>query len=177
MNETSLFSVFISNFLGYDFIIFVLAGINIFFLIKTSMYSKQLFNFLNPQGWVPGGEKSFEDIKKHYVKQKENELNMIYLRRKSATYYSFFENVTSIFPLLGILGTVVSLLPMVNMIGSTTNALFFSALTSTFWGVVFAVIFKGFNGYLSAQIEDNEKNIATYLERNSVSEKNVEYIE
>ena len=77
-----------------------------------------------------------------------------------------FVNLTGIFPLLGILGTVISLL---GMVGDMTNVQdnFYGALTSTFWGLVFAIIFKFLDGIISAKIEDNEKNVQLYLERNN----------
>ena len=35
------------------------------------------------------------------------------------------------------------------------------------WGIIFAIVFKTLNGYLSSGIEDNEKNIEIYLQRNT----------
>ena len=43
---------------------------------------------------------------------------------------------------------------------------FYLALTSTFWGLVFAIIFKMLDGFILSRIEDNEKTVALYLERN-----------
>ena len=43
---------------------------------------------------------------------------------------------------------------------------FYAALTSTFWGLVFAIIFKFLDGVISAKIEDNEKTVALFLQRN-----------
>ena len=86
------------------------------------------------------------------------------LRKRSEGLYSIFANVTAIFPLLGILGTVVSLLPMVaDMADMQQN--FFAALTSTFWGLVFSIIFKLLDGFLTSRIEDNDKNVTLLLER------------
>ena len=50
---------------------------------------------------------------------------------------------------------------------------FFSALTSTFWGLVFAIIFKLLDGFLVSRIEDNDKNVTLLLERNVLSQKAV----
>ena len=86
------------------------------------------------------------------------------MRKRSESLYSVFVNVTAIFPLLGILGTVVSLLPMVaDMADMQTN--FFAALTSTFWGLVFAILFKLLDGFLSARMEDNDKAVDLLLQR------------
>ena len=165
----SLLSVLADNFLSFDFIIFLLAGVNIFILIKTSIYSKLLYKTLNPYCWIPGGETSLREIQEKFAQQKDksSETDIIQLRRKMNTYYVIYENLTAIFPLLGLLGTVVSLLPMVEDMGEIMTGLFFSALTSTMWGIIFAIVFKALNGYLSSGIEDNEKNIEIYLQRNT----------
>lgn len=166
---SSLLSVLADNFLSFDFIIFLLAGFNIFILIKTSIYSKQLYKTLNPYCWIPGGDTSLREIQEKFAQQKDksSETDIIQLRRKMNTYYVLYENLTAIFPLLGLLGTVVSLLPMVEDMGEIMTGLFFSALTSTMWGIIFAIVFKSLNGYLSSGIEDNEKNIEIYLQRNT----------
>ena len=75
-----------------------------------------------------------------------------------------YVNVTAIFPLLGILGTVLSLLPMVADL-SNMQMNFFAALTSTLWGLIFAILFKLLDGFLSARMEDNDKSVALLLER------------
>ena len=96
------------------------------------------------------------------------EYEVVALRRKEMRAYHVFINFIMIFPLLGILGTVVSLLPLVNGLGQAqvqTN--FFAALTSTLWGLVFAIIFKILDGLLSGSIEDNESSVSLYLSRNN----------
>ena len=93
-----------------------------------------------------------------------DEEQVVAMRKRSESLYSVFVNVTSIFPLLGILGTVVSLLPMVSELADMqTN--FFAALTSTFWGLVFAILFKLLDGFLSSRMEDNDKAVNLLLER------------
>ena len=42
---------------------------------------------------------------------------------------------------------------------------FFAALTSTFWGLVFAIVFKFLDGFLSARMEDNDKAVDLLLQR------------
>ena len=165
----SLLGVLADNFLSFDFIIFLLAGLNVFILVKTSIYSKLLYKTLNPYCWIPGGDESLREVQEKFAQQrdKSSETDIIQLRRKMNTYYVIYENLTAIFPLLGLLGTVVSLLPMVADMGEIVTGLFFSALTSTMWGIIFAIVFKALNGYLSSGIEDNEKNIEIYLQRNT----------
>ena len=95
-----------------------------------------------------------------------DEERIVALRKHSEDLYSLFANVTSIFPLLGILGTVVSLLPMVsNLSDMQTN--FFAALTSTFWGLVFAILFKFLDGFLASRMEDNSRSVELLLARRS----------
>lgn len=172
-DNLSLWQIILDNFFQYDYLIFILAGINIYILIKTSMYAKKLYYILNPQGWIPGGKQSLKELEEKFEEpfSTASESKLIFLRRKTNAYYTLFENITAIFPLLGILGTVVSLIPMVNAMGDTYSGYFFSALTSTLWGIIFAIIFKGCNGYIASQIEDNEKNVTVYLERNTLSLK------
>ena len=81
------------------------------------------------------------------------------MRQQALSAYALFANLTGIFPLMGILGTVISLLPMV-MDMTNVQQNFFAALTSTFWGLVFAIIFKFMDGFLAAKIEENDKNVA-----------------
>lgn len=78
------------------------------------------------------------------------ETDIVSMRNRTGSLYSLFVNLTGIFPLLGILGTVISLL---GMVGDMTNVQdnFYGALTSTFWGLVFAIIFKFLDGIISAK--------------------------
>ena len=73
---------------------------------------------------------------------REHEDLVLKLRDKMNIRYAFFSNMTAIFPLLGMLGTVKSLIGVANDIAGTDIDQFFGALTSTAWGIVFAVIFK-----------------------------------
>ncbi len=77
--------------------------------------------------------------------------------------YSTFTIITSMFPLMGMLGTVASLIPMVSSIGAEDTHLFFGALTSTFWGIVFALICKILDTRINYKIEDNEKHLEYLL--------------
>ena len=91
---------------------------------------------------------------------------IIFLVAVATALVFYFTKKSADVPLLGILGTVISLL---GMVGDMTNVQdnFYGALTSTFWGLVFAIIFKFLDGIISAKIEDNEKNVQLYLERNN----------
>ncbi len=164
-----MIKVIFQNFLSFDFIIFLLAIGNGFVLAQTIRASKKLYDALNPYCWIPGGEASLKEIQGKFARRNrvDSESDIIRLRRKMNAYYVVFENLTAIFPLLGLLGTVVSLIPMVDSLGEVETGLFFAALTSTMWGIIFAICYKVANGYVASGIEDNEKNIDIYLQRNT----------
>lgn len=77
--------------------------------------------------------------------------------------YSLFTTIITIFPLLGMLGTVNALLGLnissENMLNVRGN--FFNALTSTAWGIIFSILFKLvhalFVNYFENQIEDSRQ--------------------
>ncbi|MBR1739994.1 MAG: MotA/TolQ/ExbB proton channel family protein [Ruminococcus sp.] len=116
--------------------------------------------------YVPNGGTSLKEAASDLHGIRESEITS--MRNQTGRLYSLFVNLTGIFPLLGILGTVISLLGMVSDMNDITGN-FYGALTSTFWGLVFAIVFKFLDGIISAKIEDNEKTVALYLERNSVT--------
>ncbi len=68
---------------------------------------------------------------------------------------TLFTTFITIFPLLGMFGTVIALLGLDltagDMDGIRNN--FFNALTSTAWGIVFSIIFKVVNACLSNGVE------------------------
>lgn len=69
--------------------------------------------------------------------------------------YSAFIALVSIFPLLGMLGTVLALLSL-DITGGATEELkanFFLALDTTAWGLVFSIAFKVANSFLQTTIE------------------------
>ena len=78
-------------------------------------------------------------------------------------FYALFVTCISLFPLLGMLGTVMALLGLDLSVGDMTNIKnnFFDALTSTAWGIIFSVFFKlihaPFANYIENQIEDSKK--------------------
>jgi chemotaxis protein MotA len=80
-------------------------------------------------------------------------------REKMNETYAAFTTLTTIFPLLGMLGTVISLLNMTDLIGTEATGAFLGALTSTFWGIVAAIICKIMDTRISYKIEDNEKHM------------------
>lgn len=76
------------------------------------------------------------------------------LRRCSSSasmFYGFFANITAVFPLMGILGTVVSLMNLSGTDDLASN--FSSALWTTFLGLIGAIVFKLFDAGISSRLE------------------------
>ena len=158
----SVFQVIAQNLLGFDLIIFVAAALNGVCYYFARKNANILYRKLNMRVFVPSRRSDPEKVARAI--RDVDEEQVVAMRKRSESLYSVFVNVTAIFPLLGILGTVVSLLPMVaDMADMQTN--FFAALTSTFWGLVFAILFKLLDGFLSARMEDNDKAVDLLLQR------------
>lgn len=158
----SVFEVIVKNLFGFDIIIFIAAALNMVCFVYTRRYANTLYKMLHMMVFVPSHRHDPDELSRAI--RNVDEEQVVCLRKRSQSLYSVFINVTAIFPLLGILGTVVSLLPMVaDLANMQTN--FFAALTSTFWGLVFAIIFKLMDGFLSSRMEDNEKSVELLLQR------------
>ena len=78
-----------------------------------------------------------------------------YMHGRLRVWYSLFVTMISIFPLLGMFGTVRGLLMMDFVAGNIEfmKHNFFSALTSTAWGIIFSIIFKMVYALVSNKIE------------------------
>lgn len=78
--------------------------------------------------------------------------------------YTVFVTVVSIFPLLGMFGTVIALLSIdmsnVDALNSAKTS-FFDALTSTVWGLIFAIVFKFVNACAFSDVEDLIQRLLT----------------
>ena len=158
----SFWQVIGKNLFGFDLIIFLTAAGTGACFYFAKLYTDQLYKKLNLLVFVPSHKHDPEQVARAI--KNVNEAEVVALRKKAEAFYSVFANLTAIFPLLGILGTVVSLLPMVAEITDMQHN-FFAALTSTFWGLIFAISFKLLDGFLSARLEDNDKNVTLLLER------------
>ena len=158
----SVFQVILKNLLGFDLIIFVAAALNGVCYYLARRNANALYRKLHMIVFVPSRRSDPESVSRAI--RNIDEEQVVAMRKRSESLYSVFVNVTSIFPLLGILGTVVSLLPMVSEL-SDMQTNFFAALTSTFWGLVFAILFKLLDGFLASRMEDNDKAVNLLLER------------
>lgn len=83
-------------------------------------------------------------------------------------FYTVFITIISIFPLLGMYGTVKALLLLdmwsENEIDNSQKN-FLSALTSTTWGIIFAIAFKVVNAIIITYIEDSIKKLSQYIKK------------
>jgi chemotaxis protein MotA len=101
----------------------------------------------------------------------ELDLNsLIHMHQQSEKLYQIFVAVTSILPLLGILGTVIALLNSANADIELLKTNFTFALTSTFWGLMGAIICKALEGVLSPAVEHNGQSISLLMTRLDLSE-------
>ena len=160
------FSVIFMNLWGFDLIIFLVAVFTGFVYYSTKNSAERLYKKLHLTVFVPDARSSSEEAGAEVSKLKETDV--VEMRNHTGKLYSLFVNLTGIFPLLGILGTVISLLGMVSDMENVQGN-FYGALTSTFWGLIFSIIFKILDGVVCSKIEDNEKNVQLFLERNGRS--------
>lgn len=79
---------------------------------------------------------------------------------KASGAYALFTNITAVFPLLGILGTVTSLMRLAGTENLSDN--FMSALATTFWGLICAIGFKIADSFITARL-DRALDEADYL--------------
>lgn len=160
----------LDNLFKFDLLILIIAvGAGYLYYICLQS-AKQLSDILIPKGNVALGKKNQKVMNEHYKLyfNPDGEQEILQKRQRSNSLYVLFTNICAIFPLMGLLGTVMALIPMV---GEMDTSLFFMALTSTFWGIVFAIIFKALNGYLQALVEENNELVQTYLLRKDAIEE------
>lgn len=159
----NVFAVIAKNLLGFDLLILLAAALNGWVCYMARRESLRLYRTMHQSKYMPAWRADPAGLAESL--RGADEEAVVTMRDRSERLYSIFINLTAIFPLLGILGTVVSLLPMVaNLSDMQQN--FFAALTSTFWGLVFAIVFKLLDGFLLASvIEDNARSVELYLAR------------
>ena len=140
------------SILGNDFLI-LLAGIVAFvFMMITLVLAKAIR--LRTKEW----------------KKDKNIKFSKFLLHGTSKFYTLFVTMISIFPLLGMLGTVIGLLGLDLASGDMDNIKnnFFIALTSTAWGIIFSVIFKVAHAWIADNVEEQietAKKLAEELEK------------
>ena len=87
--------------------------------------------------------------------------------------YTVFIAIVSIFPLLGMLGTVLALMSL--DVSGATDALknnFFQALDTTMWGIIYAAVFKFANAFVQSYVEAQIEKAKFLMKRTySVSDR------
>lgn len=142
----------VSNFFGYDLIIIIIAFINGLFFVFTksglNRFNKALYYRPNDLALRKKNEEVLDRVT-------DEDLKEIKKTRSSANrWYTLFGNMITIFPLLGLLGTVLALMNVASGSGfENIQYSFMVSLTSTFWGMIFAIIFKLCDSLISADME------------------------
>ena len=160
-----LFTPLRENLFGYDMLIILMALGTFAYLLFILRYADKVHNTIHTQAYLPDDvydEMETAPPSRAEIKRMKTQLRT--MRETSEKYYTMFVTLANIFPLMGILGTVISLIPMVQHIDSIQQN-FYVALTSTLWGLIFAIVFKLLNGVLLPRIERNNRGIDDYLEK------------
>ncbi len=138
-----------------NIVIMLLAGVNVYIYIRSLDAAKRLYGTLLPQEYAP--KRYIPVSEKVGPRQIMMEIQLISQRREKAfKWYVYFSNITTVFPLLGIFGTVTSLIGTVNG-AENLSGNFFAALTSTALGIVAAVVFKVLDCPVAAKLDECER--------------------
>lgn len=167
MNE--IVKILLDHMLGYDFIIVVMAVWNLVCYFRVRHEADKIYKHFNAQDRIVNLNDEVKRTLRENTRREKKKLaadELLDCREKTNKAYAFYSNFTTMFPLLGMLGTVVSLLFMTDSIGTAVTESFFAALTSTFWGIVAALVFKFLDASISYKIEDNEKHMEYILNPN-----------
>ncbi len=132
-------------------LIFLVALVNVYFLYMASKNIRSLKKALFD------GDSVIETFIKERMGSSplevEEKISMSFphwekLYKDATRWYYLFTSMITVFPLLGIGGTILGIIPTM-LDFSQVNTYFSLALVSTLLGVIFATIFKFFEGYLS----------------------------
>lgn len=159
-----MFDIILKNLLGYDILIVVLALFaGAFVYPRAVKISDFLREELQPTLYIP-----IDVLMKQFMDNDKREIDLHKIKKLKdgeARYVNMLLTIISVFPLMGILGTIISLLRMVDLGNEAVLFNFTTALTSTFWGLVFAIGFKGFSAMLIAQSDQNAENFELLIKR------------
>lgn len=127
-----------------DKFIWLLAVVNLVLFCITVYKIKKANDVFQPRiDKVNGVNVSMEWNNNQIKKLKKSRSFLIF-------FYTGYANITAIFPLLGILGTVAALVTYSN---ETMMDNFMIALGTTLFGVLFAIIFKFLDTFISAPLD------------------------
>lgn len=154
--------------LSTDWYILVAFVLTLGILITTIVFTYRLYQKLNPSERMANPQEGKQRYPETLSEVKEFENDVLKQRTIMNLFYSLFANAVSIFPLLGMFGTVKALIGFAGE-NAAEMELFFQALTSTAWGIIFAVLFKIADAVISVPVAANNKEVDTLLERNSTN--------
>lgn len=118
----------------------------------------------------PSGDRRFGTS---YEKITNDDLKALSKASNRATFaYTLFVNFSAIFPLLGIFGTVCSLMRLSGT--DDISASFSIALDTTVWGLLFAMGFKVLDSFISSKL-DRALDATDYLIHADDREKRIKY--
>lgn len=169
MDSTAVLSTILKNIIGYDGIIFIFAFITYLTYKKAKAESQKLLSYFDERT-----VKRKENGRKPETLQKPEKISegkLMEVHFAQDKYYGWFVNMVSVFPLLGMIGTVLALLSLdlsSNNDSITNN--FFGALTSTFWGAVFGTGFKLADSSVSTKIEMANERYNIGIQRKNLDE-------
>ena len=165
-----MFGSILKNLIGYDLLIILLAIINGLLIVpKLRSISSKLRKKLQGTIYLPI-EMILESIQRG-TKKDVNLHELQELREKEVFYYHIFGTINGIFPLMGILGTIIGLLRMVGLDSSMVMGNFTIALTSTFWGLIFSIVYRAVDGMVAPIFYQNQENLQLIYERMDVASR------
>lgn len=159
-----MIGIILKNLLGYDGLILILAAFAGFYVYPQAVKaSDALKEQLQPTLYIP-----IDILLQQFVNNDKKRIDLHQIKKlkdSEAKSVNVLLTIISVFPLMGILGTIISLLGMVNLGSEEVLINFTTALTSTFWGLVFAIGFKGLTSMLVVQNEQNFENFELLIKR------------
>lgn len=147
-----------------NWIIFTVALINMAVFLLTKIAIKEADNMFNPKSDKVNRVSARMQWSPEEISKLKN------MRKGLIVKYTWYANITAIFPLLGILGTVAALVTYSDV---TMIENFMVALSTTLLGVLCAIFFKGIDAMLSGPMDviiDNADYVIQGYERKEAQE-------
>lgn len=169
MDNANVFNIIAKNIIGYDGLIFIFAVITYYIYRKAKAENKELISYFDERTI-----KRKENGRKPETLQKPERISegkLMEVHFAQDKYYGWFVNMVSVFPLLGMIGTVLALLSLdLSSSNDSITSNFFGALTSTFWGAVFGTGFKLADSSVSTKIEMANERYNIGIQRKNLDE-------
>lgn len=149
----------LDNLLGFDLMIVALGGFNFWVMYRAFNAAKELVKKLGTDGVSQADMRRGKASKAERLTDEE----IIAMRNRAENLYTLYVNISAVFPLFGILGTVIALIGMQDGLGAMDSG-FLMALTSTFWGLVFSIIFKFCQTIVENKLDEGAREAERCLE-------------